>query len=134
MLQRSNTAVVLDASNYIRDLKQKVERLNQEMTRDDEDSTGDNPLPTIRVEEQENGFLIKVYAERNCRGLLVFILEAFEELGLQVLQARVSSTNTFLLEAVAIRENKEEELVDAQEVEQVVMQSIQSWSELGDQQ
>jgi hypothetical protein len=35
--------------------------------------------------------------------LLVFILEAFEELGLEVLQARVSTSDSFHLEAIATR-------------------------------
>ena len=57
----------------------------------------------IRVEEQEDDFLIKVFTTRNCQGLLVFILEAFEELGLEVLQARISASDSFILEAIATR-------------------------------
>lgn len=44
--------------------------------------------------------MIKVQRQRSCQGLLVFILEAFEELGLDVLQARVSCAENFSLEAV----------------------------------
>ena len=57
----------------------------------------------LRVEAQGKGFLIKVLSERCCRGLLVFILEAFEELGLDVLQARVSCSECFHLEAVGVK-------------------------------
>lgn len=48
----------------------------------------------------ENGFLINVLLEKNSPGMLVSILEAFEELGLDVLDARVSCEDTFQLEAV----------------------------------
>jgi len=41
-----------------------------------------------------------VFSERNCPGMLVAILDAFEELGLDVLDARVSCEDTFQLEAV----------------------------------
>lgn len=46
------------------------------------------------------GFRINVYSERTCPGLLVSILEAFEELGLNVLDARVSCSDNFHLEAI----------------------------------
>ena len=52
------------------------------------------------METLERGFLINVFSERNCPGLLVSILETFEELGLNVLDARVSCSDSFHLEAV----------------------------------
>lgn len=55
----------------------------------------------INVETlDKGGFRIKVHSERNHPGLLVSILEAFEELGLDVSDARVSCTDSFHLEAV----------------------------------
>lgn len=48
----------------------------------------------------EGGFRINVHSERNCPGLLVSILEAFEKLGLDVLDARASCADSFHLEAV----------------------------------
>lgn len=54
----------------------------------------------VRVEAKEKGFLVNILTESSCPGLLVFILEAFEELGLDVLQARVSCSSSFHLEAV----------------------------------
>lgn len=44
--------------------------------------------------------MINVLSEKSCPGLLVSILEAFEELGLNVLEARVSCADTFRLQAV----------------------------------
>ncbi|KAJ6421866.1 hypothetical protein OIU84_026902 [Salix udensis] len=120
-------SVVLDASKYIKDLKQRVERLNQDI------ATGQN-FPTIRVEEQEDDFLIKVFTTRNCQGLLVFILEAFEELGLEVLQATISTSDSFILEAIATRENKEaDDHIDDRVVKQVVLRGIQKWIEGSEQ-
>lgn len=52
------------------------------------------------METLERGFLINVFSEKNCPGLLVSILEAFEELGLEVLDARVSCSDIFQLQAV----------------------------------
>jgi len=52
------------------------------------------------VENLEKGFLINVFSGKNCPGLLVSILEAFEELGLDVLDARVSCEDNFQLEAI----------------------------------
>lgn len=52
------------------------------------------------MEILEKGFLINVLSENNCPGLLVSILEAFENLGLDVLDARVSCTDNFQLEAI----------------------------------
>ncbi|XP_061943868.1 uncharacterized protein LOC133668150 isoform X1 [Populus nigra] len=129
-------SVILDASKYIKDLKQRVEILNQDIATA-ASFTGEN-FPTIRVEEQEDDFLIKVFTTRNCQGLLVFILEAFEELSLEVLQARVSTSDSFILEAIAARvrgqENKEaDDHIDAQVVEQVVLQGIQKWIEVSEQ-
>lgn len=48
---------------------------------------------------EKGGFRVNVHSERNCPGLLVSILEAFEELGLDVLDARVSCEDSFHLEA-----------------------------------
>lgn len=54
----------------------------------------------VTVETLEKGFLINVFSEKSCPGLLVSVLEAFEELGLNVLEARVSCAESFRLQAV----------------------------------
>lgn len=56
-------------------------------------------LQQIEVETLEKGFLVNVYSERSCPGLLVAILQVLEDLGLSVLEARVSCTDTFRLQA-----------------------------------
>ncbi|CAK9144496.1 unnamed protein product [Ilex paraguariensis] len=90
----NKASILVDASKYIEDLKEKVERLHQDV------STSKNSLPKVTVETLEKGFLINVFSEKNCPGLLVSILEAFEELGLEVLDARVSCSESFRLEAI----------------------------------
>lgn len=57
-------------------------------------------MQEVTVNTLEKGFQINVISEKNCPGLLVIILEAFEELGLNVVEARVSCTGSFHLEAV----------------------------------
>lgn len=52
------------------------------------------------METLVKGFSINVFSEKSCQGLLVSILEVFEELGLNVLEARVSCTDSFQLQAI----------------------------------
>ncbi|OIW14292.1 hypothetical protein TanjilG_21432 [Lupinus angustifolius] len=77
--------------------------MNQVVAATSQKTIAYDAMPTLKVEPQEEGFMIKVLSQRSCRGLLVFILEAFEELGLDVLQARVSCEDHFCLEALGIK-------------------------------
>ena len=52
------------------------------------------------METLERGFQINVVSEKSCPGMLVFMLKAFDELGLNVLEASVSCTDDFHLVAV----------------------------------
>ncbi|KAK8485487.1 hypothetical protein V6N13_133350 [Hibiscus sabdariffa] len=83
----------------------------------------------VTVETLEKGFLINVFLEKNCPGLLVSILETFEELGLDVLDARVSCEDNFQLEAIGGENQSNAEGMDAQMVKQAVMQAINKWTE-----
>ncbi|PSR93243.1 Transcription factor bHLH93 like [Actinidia chinensis var. chinensis] len=124
----NNTSIIIDASKYIEDLKQKVETLNQDIAASQNSSDVQDPWPMVTVETLEKGFQTNVVSEKSCPGMLVFILEAFEELGLNVLEARVSCTDNFHL--VAFGENEESgESVDAQVVQQAVYEAIKNWSE-----
>ncbi|KAI8019530.1 hypothetical protein LOK49_LG04G00739 [Camellia lanceoleosa] len=96
----NKTSIIVDASKYIEQLKRKVERLSQDVA-SSQSSNGQNSLPMqVTVETLEKGFLINVFSEKKCPGLLVTILKAFEELGLDVLDANVSCSENFRLEAV----------------------------------
>ncbi|GAV91567.1 hypothetical protein CFOL_v3_34960 [Cephalotus follicularis] len=122
----NKTSIIVDATKYIEDLKEKVERLNQDIG---SSQRHQNPLPMVTVETLEKGFLINVVLEKNCPGLLVSILEAFEELGLDVLDARVSCADSFQLEAVGGEFQRHDDGIDAHVVKQAVLQAIRNWSE-----
>ncbi|XP_022741267.1 transcription factor bHLH61-like [Durio zibethinus] len=130
----NKTSIIIDASKYIEELKQKVERLNHDITAAAQTSNDQNPLPMVTVETLEKGFLINVFSEKSCPGLLVSVLEAFEELGLNVQEARVSCTESFRLQAVGGENEEQSESIDAQVVKQAVLQAIRNWSESTDPQ
>ncbi|XP_047977921.1 transcription factor bHLH61-like isoform X1 [Salvia hispanica] len=114
----NQASIVVDASRYIQELKERVETLNQDVA----------SLPNstqVKVETLEKGFLINVLSDKNCPGLLVSILEAFEELGLEVLDARVSCSHQFRLEAVSENEGPSDS-IDAQVVKRAVLQAIRN--------
>ncbi|CAN1255196.1 hypothetical protein LINPERPRIM_LOCUS8907, partial [Linum perenne] len=84
----------------------------------------------VSVETVEKGFVINVISEKKCEGgLLVSVLEAFEEIGLNVVEARVSCTDTFRLHAVANEEEREQRRsnIDAQMVKRAVLEAIDGW-------
>ncbi|KAK2386623.1 transcription regulator [Trifolium repens] len=127
----NKASVILDSTEYIQGLKQKLEELKQLPVPTTQSIIDYNPMPKLKVETQEEGFVIKVVSERSCQGLLVFILEAFEELGLEVLHARVSCVDDFCLEAIGNKENNEDTSpLSVQLVEEVVSQAIQNWREV----
>ncbi|XP_062156961.1 transcription factor SCREAM2-like isoform X2 [Alnus glutinosa] len=124
----NQTSIIVDASKYIEELKRKVEILNQDIATAQSSSDHPNPMPGVMVEALEKGFLINVLSEKSCPGLLVSILEAFEELGLNVLEARVSCADNFRLQAVGGDNEEQAESIDAQVVKQAVVQAIKNWS------
>uniref|UniRef100_A0A0D9VTT9 Plant bHLH transcription factor ACT-like domain-containing protein n=1 Tax=Leersia perrieri TaxID=77586 RepID=A0A0D9VTT9_9ORYZ len=121
----SNTSIILDASKYIKELKQKAVRLNQEIACA-QDTLRQN---RVTVETLGHGFLVNVFSGKSCPGLLVSILEAFDELGLSVLEATASCADTFRLEAIG-GENLVEK-VDENVVKQAVLRAIRSCSGSG---
>ncbi|KAM3692186.1 hypothetical protein ACB098_08G068600 [Castanea mollissima] len=125
------TSIILDASKYIEELKRKIDVMNQEIAVA-QDFDAQASLPQVRVEAQEKGFLIEVFNKRSCCGLLVFLLEAFEELGLDVLQARVSCSDNFHLEAMGAKVKEGADEVDAQVVKEAVLEAIKNWSEISE--
>ncbi|VFQ99511.1 unnamed protein product [Cuscuta campestris] len=143
----SETSIIRDASKYIEELKQKVETANQHMllassasivSTDDNINydINNNPSssspPKYSVEYLEKGFLVKVYSERSCPGLLVALLEAFEEMGLNVLEARVSSTDHFHLQALGggeSEEGDEDGRMNTEMVIEAISRVIKDWNE-----
>ncbi|XP_059626929.1 uncharacterized protein LOC132269689 [Cornus florida] len=132
---QNKSLLTLDSSKNTEKSRQKVERLNHQNMATTQISTAQDPLPTVKVEAQEEGFLIDVLSERSCTGLLVFVLEAFEELGLEVFHARVFCSDNFHLEAVlgGYENQGQAEKIDAQAVKQAILQAIQNWRESSEQ-
>ncbi|KAL6003003.1 hypothetical protein ACLOJK_023225 [Asimina triloba] len=98
----SKTSIIIDATKYIEELKQKVERLNQDIALEQTsaEQEQDSMAMKVTVETLDKGFLVNVFSEKSSPGMLVSILEAFEELGLSVIEAKASCTDSFHLEAV----------------------------------
>ncbi|KAL9421787.1 hypothetical protein AB3S75_034122 [Citrus x aurantiifolia] len=129
----SKTSIIVDASNYIEELKQKVERLNRDIE-NAQTSSDPNALPIqVTVKTLEKGFMINVFSKKSCPGLLVSILQTFEELALNVLEARVSCTDTFSLQAIGGENEEQGETIDAHVVKQALLQVIRNWSESNEQ-
>ncbi|CAH8333123.1 unnamed protein product [Eruca vesicaria subsp. sativa] len=124
----SETSIIMDASKYIKKLKQKVEKINNETTSEQYDTTD----PMVTVETLEKGFMIKVMSGKNEAGLLVCVLEAFEYLGLEVVEARVSCMDSFSLHAIGSSHNDDGQSMDAEAVKQAVVVAVRTWSDSHD--
>ncbi|CAI0423930.1 unnamed protein product [Linum tenue] len=97
------TSIIVDATKYIEELKDKVERLSGEATTAQPpaaSSSSSSSSEQVTVETLEQGYSINVLSDKNSPGLLVAVLEAFDELGLEVLDATVSCSDNFQLQAV----------------------------------
>ncbi|MBA0766882.1 hypothetical protein Gotri_015877 [Gossypium trilobum] len=123
----NKTTIIVDASKYIEELKQKVERLNQDISAA-QTSNDQNPLPMVI------NFLIFVLPFIFGFNFNLNCIISFEELGLNILEARVSCTDSFRLQAVGGENEEQSESIDAQVVKQAVLQAIKNWSEGTDQQ
>ncbi|WVZ07215.1 hypothetical protein V8G54_020561 [Vigna mungo] len=128
----NKTSIIIDASKYIQELKQKVEELNQDLA-NAQTSTDQNTLPMVTVETTEKGFVINVFSAKSCPGLFVSILESFEEMSLNVLEARATCTDTFRFHAVGGKNEEEGKNIDARAVKQAIGQAIKNWSQNADQ-
>nr|XP_043634690.1 uncharacterized protein LOC122605799 [Erigeron canadensis] len=128
---KSDSSIILDASKYIEELKHKVQRLNQDIE-NGQSSTHQNSLPEVTVEAIEKGIQVNLYLETSSPELLVYVLKVFEELSLSVLDAKISCTGGFHLEAVAAENEENGESIDAQMVKQSILHAIKNWSENDD--
>ncbi|KAL6905996.1 hypothetical protein ACP4OV_003597 [Aristida adscensionis] len=129
----NKTSILVDASKYIKELKDKVEE-TAAAAQADSSSAGSATSATVSVSSVEldssssrRGFRINVSTERGRPGLLVSVLEAFEELGLDVLDADVScaAAAAFRLQALGSGEGgRQGASVDEQMVRHAVLQAI----------
>ncbi|KAJ4892053.1 transcription regulator [Raphanus sativus] len=128
----NDTSIIMDASKYIKKLKKKVERFKEDNTAGQSSSEPTDPTtPMVTVETLEKGFMINIFAGKNQPGMLVSVLEAFEDIGLNVLEARISCTDSFSLHANGV-ENEDGDGMDSEAVKQAVTDAIRSWSESND--
>ncbi|KAL5576966.1 hypothetical protein UlMin_018665 [Ulmus minor] len=105
---------------YVHLLKLKLEAVCREYSNLVKKNS--NPTKEVKVEKTEEGtFVIKVRCEKQ-GDRLVSVLQAFEEMGLQVLQARVSCDKCFAMEATAVSQN---EALDVRDVTQAITKAIQ---------
>ncbi|CAA7060448.1 unnamed protein product [Microthlaspi erraticum] len=126
----SESSIIVDASKYIKKLKQKVGKINSETT--SEQSFRDPTDSKVTVETLEKGFMIKVMSGKNEEGMLVCVLEAFEDLGLDVVEARVSCTDSFSFHAIGSSDNDDGENMDAQAVKHAVAVAVRTWNDSHD--
>uniref|UniRef100_A0A0E0L162 Plant bHLH transcription factor ACT-like domain-containing protein n=1 Tax=Oryza punctata TaxID=4537 RepID=A0A0E0L162_ORYPU len=119
-------SIISDASTYIKDLKQKIATLNKELKCAQNMNICEEPSPVVRVQVLDKGFLINVFMHKSSPGLLASILQAFDDLGLTVIEARASCSNSFRLEAVGGEHEEVDGGIDANAVELAVMQAIKS--------
>uniref|UniRef100_A0A7N0T707 ACT domain-containing protein n=1 Tax=Kalanchoe fedtschenkoi TaxID=63787 RepID=A0A7N0T707_KALFE len=130
-----SAAIIDDASKYIEELIEKVEKLNLEISNTSGGSTASsssNPdmFTMVAVETVEKGFKINVYSVKNHHGLLISILDAFDELGLDVLDATISCSESFHLEALGGKnEIKACENINEEVIRRALLHAMQTWNE-----
>ncbi|CAN6325595.1 unnamed protein product [Urochloa humidicola] len=140
-MQADKTSILVDASKYIKELKDKIKEAS-EADDGSSSSSGSALAATVSVSSVElrdsnsscgrRGFRINVSMERSRPGLLVSVLEAFEELGLDVLDADVSCADdtAFRLQALGGSSGQGHQQqggsssVDEQMVRQAVLQAV----------
>ncbi|KAG2559626.1 transcription factor SCREAM2-like [Panicum virgatum] len=137
----NKTSILVDASKYIKELKDKVEEATAASAPDSSSSgSGSAVAATVSVSSVDldninnssssrRGFRINVSMERSRPGLLVSVLEALEDLGIDVLDADVScgEDTAFRLEALGSGDGQQQAgsgSVDEQKVRQTVLQAI----------
>uniref|UniRef100_A0A0E0MIU3 Plant bHLH transcription factor ACT-like domain-containing protein n=1 Tax=Oryza punctata TaxID=4537 RepID=A0A0E0MIU3_ORYPU len=99
----NETSILVDASKYIKELKDKVSHEPEQLGSPSSSMTVPKvSVLSVELEKKRRGFRINVSMEKSQPELLTSVLEAFEELGLDVLDADVSCANdtAFHLEAI----------------------------------
>ena len=77
----------------------------------------------VEVEKGEKGFIVRVICEKG-GDKLVSILEVFEEMGLVILNARVSSNLYFAMEAIVVAD-QEQHALHVKSITQAVTKAIE---------
>ncbi|KAL6198281.1 hypothetical protein ACLB2K_028073 [Fragaria x ananassa] len=126
------SSTVIDAMLHIYLLKRKLEALHKEcldlmaIKTKYLDLIKHIHVPKeVKVEKIEEGFRVRVTCEK-AEDTLVSILEAFDEMGLNILHAKVSCNSYFAMEAIAAREAQNQEYkMDVTDVTQAIIKATQ---------
>ncbi|KMT04446.1 hypothetical protein BVRB_8g181190 [Beta vulgaris subsp. vulgaris] len=126
------SSIIIDAFLYISTLTLKLEELKREsMNHMKKHIHHQLPLLDVHVEKQgENGFKLNVTSEKG-KDNLVHILEAFEDMGINVINARVSCNTHFAMEATLevnthhVDDNVDYKVIDPSVLTQVVLKAIE---------
>ncbi|XP_010999780.1 PREDICTED: uncharacterized protein LOC105107524 isoform X2 [Populus euphratica] len=123
-------SVIMDALLCIYKLKLKLEAIKRELAnlvaikREYLSLMKQLQLPKeVKVEKAEQGLLVRVTCEKG-GDKLVSILEVFEEMGLVILNARVSSNLYFAMEAIVVAD-QEQHALHVKSIAQAVIKAIE---------
>ncbi|KAG6777181.1 hypothetical protein POTOM_016997 [Populus tomentosa] len=124
-------SVIMEALLYIYKLKLKLEAIKRELAnlvaikREYLSLMKQLQLPKkeVKVEKAEQGLLVRVTCEKG-GDKLVSILEVFEEMGLVILNARVSSNLYFAMEAIVVAD-QEQHALHVKSITQAVTKAIE---------
>ncbi|GLT80125.1 hypothetical protein SLA2020_515800 [Shorea laevis] len=123
------SSIILDALLYIQKLKLKLQELQREhqkllaIKNKYLSLMKHVQIPKdVKVEKTGEGFLVRVICKKEGH-MLVSILEAFDEMGLHVVQARVSCNNFFAMEAITVAQDPQAS--DVKNVTQAVLKALE---------
>ncbi|XP_078435798.1 uncharacterized protein LOC144706670 [Wolffia australiana] len=125
---QTSASILHDASTYIQELLQKIEDIVEDNDSYHKNKNEDRLTQSwVTVEAQEKSFLVRVFSKKTGPHLLVSILSAFEDLGIDVIDARVSCAESFRLEAIG-REKEGTGEVDSEMVKEAMLQAVRNSS------
>ncbi|CAI9783767.1 unnamed protein product [Fraxinus pennsylvanica] len=109
------SSIIMDAFLYIYKLKLQVEAIQREY------QYLINHIQEVKVEKDGTRYVVRVTC-KNGQDLLVSIIEAFEEMNLNVLEARVTTKHFFGMEAIAEAKGQD---IDSRILTQTILNVIQ---------
>ncbi|XP_057797629.1 uncharacterized protein LOC131013528 [Salvia miltiorrhiza] len=112
------SSIIMDAFLYIYKLKLQVEAIKKEY------QYLINHIQQVKVEKIGTGHLVVLVTCKKGEEILVSILEAFEKLNVNVVQARVSCNHFFGMEAIV------QDSVDAAILSHAILEVIQKQTQI----
>ncbi|XP_022899484.1 uncharacterized protein LOC111412823 [Olea europaea var. sylvestris] len=109
------SSIIMDAFLYIYKLKLQVEAIQREY------QYLVNHIQEVKVEKNGTKYVVRVTCKKG-EDLLVSIIEAFEEMNLNVLEAKVTSKHFFGMEAIAEAKGQD---IDSRILTETILNVIQ---------